>query len=134
MVENVYPAATAELAARRTRLAPDINDAFENFSRTVIADGALGDGADNQQRTGTARQARTEEETAQSGRVNAGARTGRCPRSSDRSTGAGAGTRLRARASVHNTQPWRWRLDGDVIDLFAESAGHCLHTIRTGVI
>jgi hypothetical protein len=68
MVENLYPAATAELAARRTRLAPDINDAFENFSRTVIADGALGDGADDQQRTGTARRARTEEETAQSGR------------------------------------------------------------------
>ena len=22
--------------------------------------------------------------------------------------------------SVHNTQPWRWRLDGDVIDLFAD--------------
>jgi hypothetical protein len=22
--------------------------------------------------------------------------------------------------SVHNTQPWRWRLGGDVIDLFAD--------------
>jgi AhpD family alkylhydroperoxidase len=41
MVENLYPTATAELAARRTQLAAEINDAFENSSRKVFADGAL---------------------------------------------------------------------------------------------
>lgn len=37
----MYPAATRELAARRKELAPEINDAFEQFSRVVFADGAL---------------------------------------------------------------------------------------------
>jgi alkylhydroperoxidase/carboxymuconolactone decarboxylase family protein YurZ len=41
MTEGMYPAATRELAAHRAELAPEINDAFENFSRAVFAEGAL---------------------------------------------------------------------------------------------
>ena len=37
----VYPPATAEVGRRRRELAPEINDAFENFSRTVFKAGAL---------------------------------------------------------------------------------------------
>lgn len=41
MTEDMYPSATPEIAARRKELAPEINDAFEAFSRVVFADGAL---------------------------------------------------------------------------------------------
>lgn len=41
MVENIYPAATRELADHRRQLAPAINDAFDAFSRAVFAEGAL---------------------------------------------------------------------------------------------
>ncbi|MGD9525386.1 carboxymuconolactone decarboxylase family protein [Pseudonocardia sp.] len=41
MAEDVYPAATPQLAAHRKQLAPEINEAFENFSRAVFAEGAL---------------------------------------------------------------------------------------------
>lgn len=41
MTESMYPAATPQVAARRMQLAPEINDAFEKFSRTVFAEGAL---------------------------------------------------------------------------------------------
>lgn len=41
MTEDLYPAATPEIAARRKELAPEINEAFEQFSRAVFADGAL---------------------------------------------------------------------------------------------
>jgi AhpD family alkylhydroperoxidase len=41
MQENLYPAATSELAQRRKELAPDTHDAFQAFSRQVFADGAL---------------------------------------------------------------------------------------------
>lgn len=41
MAEPLYPAATPEIAARRRELAPDINEAFDRFSRAVFADGAL---------------------------------------------------------------------------------------------
>ena len=41
MPEPMYPAATPEIAARRRQLAPEVNDAFESFSRAVFADGAL---------------------------------------------------------------------------------------------
>ena len=41
MAEGMYPAATRELAAYRAELAPEINEAFENFSRAVFAEGAL---------------------------------------------------------------------------------------------
>ena len=37
----VYPPATAEVGRRRRELAPEINDAFEDFSRTVFKAGAL---------------------------------------------------------------------------------------------
>ena len=39
MAENgtVYPSATAEIGRRRKELAPEINDAFENFSRAVFS-------------------------------------------------------------------------------------------------
>lgn len=37
----VYPPATAEVGRRRRELAPEINDAFENFSRAVFKAGAL---------------------------------------------------------------------------------------------
>jgi AhpD family alkylhydroperoxidase len=38
---SVYPAATREIGERRRELAPEINEAFERFSRTVFAAGAL---------------------------------------------------------------------------------------------
>lgn len=38
---ETYPAVTPELAARRKELAPEINEAFEHFSRAVFAEGAL---------------------------------------------------------------------------------------------
>jgi Carboxymuconolactone decarboxylase family len=41
LTEDMYPAATPELASRRKELAPEINEAFEHFSRAVFADGAL---------------------------------------------------------------------------------------------
>ena len=41
MTADMYPAATPELASRRKQLAPEINEAFEHFSRAVFADGAL---------------------------------------------------------------------------------------------
>ena len=41
MAERMYPASTPEIAARRGQLAPEINEAFENFSRAVFAEGAL---------------------------------------------------------------------------------------------
>jgi AhpD family alkylhydroperoxidase len=41
MPHPLHPAATPELAARRAELAPEINDAFAEFSRQVFADGAL---------------------------------------------------------------------------------------------
>ncbi len=41
MPDDMYPAATREIAARRQQLAPEINEAFENFSRAVFTDGAL---------------------------------------------------------------------------------------------
>lgn len=41
MADGMYPAATPEIVARRKRLAPEINQAFESFSRAVFADGAL---------------------------------------------------------------------------------------------
>src|SRR3954453_20130463 len=41
MAEGMYPAATREVAAHRAELAPEINEAFEAFSRQVFAEGAL---------------------------------------------------------------------------------------------
>ncbi|MCG3200705.1 MAG: hypothetical protein NFCOHLIN_00567 [Gammaproteobacteria bacterium] len=42
MIENqLYPPATRELAAARTRLAPEIDAAFKAFSERVFAAGAL---------------------------------------------------------------------------------------------
>ncbi len=41
MTETLYHPATPEIATRRKELAPDIHDAFENFSRAVFSDGAL---------------------------------------------------------------------------------------------
>ena len=41
MSESLYPKATAELAARRHELAPEIGDAFKEFSARVFAPGAL---------------------------------------------------------------------------------------------
>ena len=41
MTQPVYPPATAEFAERRKALAPAIDDAFQEFSRQVFADGAL---------------------------------------------------------------------------------------------
>lgn len=41
MPDDTYPKATRELGARRAELAPGINEAFENFSRAVFAEGAL---------------------------------------------------------------------------------------------
>ena len=38
----VYPAATAEIARRRSDLAADTHDAFQAFSKQVFAAGALG--------------------------------------------------------------------------------------------
>jgi AhpD family alkylhydroperoxidase len=41
MADSVYHPTTPELARRRKELAPQIHEAFEHFSRTVFADGAL---------------------------------------------------------------------------------------------
>jgi AhpD family alkylhydroperoxidase len=41
MSHRPYPAATPDLARRRAELAPDVHDAFQEFSRRVFADGAL---------------------------------------------------------------------------------------------
>jgi AhpD family alkylhydroperoxidase len=43
MAENklVYPPATADIGRRRRELAPEVNDAFEKFSRAVFSSGAL---------------------------------------------------------------------------------------------
>src|SRR6478672_11743520 len=38
---DMYPQASRELAQERTRLAPEIAEAFRTFSRSVFADGAL---------------------------------------------------------------------------------------------
>src|SRR6478735_6837501 len=39
--EQIYPAATKELAERRKSLAPNTAEAFKAFSRSVFAEGAL---------------------------------------------------------------------------------------------
>ena len=41
MTQDVYPAATRELAEKRRALAPETEKAFQAFSRQVFADGAL---------------------------------------------------------------------------------------------
>ena len=41
MPTEIFPQPTPELAARRKQLAPDIHDAFTNFSERVFAAGAL---------------------------------------------------------------------------------------------
>ena len=41
MADPLYPTPTRELAARRKALAPEMLAAFDNFSRTVFAEGAL---------------------------------------------------------------------------------------------
>jgi alkylhydroperoxidase/carboxymuconolactone decarboxylase family protein YurZ len=41
MSGQMYQPTTPEQAKRRKELAPGIHEAFENFSRTVFADGAL---------------------------------------------------------------------------------------------
>jgi AhpD family alkylhydroperoxidase len=41
MATDIFPQTTSELAAIRKKLAPDIHDAFTNFSERVFADGAL---------------------------------------------------------------------------------------------
>ncbi|MGH8175852.1 MAG: carboxymuconolactone decarboxylase family protein [Steroidobacter sp.] len=41
MPKDIFPHATAELAATRKKLAPDIHEAFTNFSERVFAEGAL---------------------------------------------------------------------------------------------
>lgn len=41
MTDTLYPPNTREIAERRRRLAPDIEDAFHEFSRQVFAGGAL---------------------------------------------------------------------------------------------
>lgn len=41
MSSELYPPATPELGKRRSELAPEINEAFENFSRAVFAGGHL---------------------------------------------------------------------------------------------
>jgi AhpD family alkylhydroperoxidase len=41
MAEGMYPAATPEIAVRRKQLAPEVDEAFENFGRAVFAEGAL---------------------------------------------------------------------------------------------
>lgn len=38
---SLYPESTAQIAARRKQLAPDIHDAFEAFSKQVFVAGAL---------------------------------------------------------------------------------------------
>ncbi len=41
MSESMYPEATAEVGQRRKELAPEINDAFDAFSKAVFTAGAL---------------------------------------------------------------------------------------------
>ncbi len=41
MHDHVYPASTPELSQRRHQLAPEIDDAFRQFSKAVFAEGAL---------------------------------------------------------------------------------------------
>jgi AhpD family alkylhydroperoxidase len=41
MSKPLYPPPSTEIATRRHELAPQIDDAFQQFSRTVFADGAL---------------------------------------------------------------------------------------------
>jgi AhpD family alkylhydroperoxidase len=41
MTHPRYPLANSEIAERRKQLAPDVHDAFQEFSRQVFADGAL---------------------------------------------------------------------------------------------
>jgi len=41
MAGSVYTPATRELSAQRKALAPEINEAFEGFSRAAFAEGAL---------------------------------------------------------------------------------------------
>ena len=41
MSESVYHPMTPEMAKRRRELAPDIHAAWDQFSNTVFADGAL---------------------------------------------------------------------------------------------
>ncbi len=39
--ENLYPKVTKELAEKRTALAPEVMEAWNNFSKTVFKEGAL---------------------------------------------------------------------------------------------
>lgn len=39
--QSVYPRATTEIGERRKKLAPEIHEAFEQFSRTIFKAGAL---------------------------------------------------------------------------------------------
>ncbi len=41
MTEDLYPQATAEMSKRRRELAPEVHDAFTDFSKAVFKDGAL---------------------------------------------------------------------------------------------
>ena len=41
MTNTIYPQPDAQLAARRKELAPEIHDAFQEFSRQAFAGGAL---------------------------------------------------------------------------------------------
>jgi AhpD family alkylhydroperoxidase len=41
MSDSLYPSSARSLADARKRLAPEIHDAFQTFSRKVFADGAL---------------------------------------------------------------------------------------------
>ncbi|HET7306622.1 MAG TPA: carboxymuconolactone decarboxylase family protein [Gammaproteobacteria bacterium] len=41
MNESIYPQSTREIAEQRKRLAPEIHDAFQAFSKQVFADGVL---------------------------------------------------------------------------------------------
>ena len=41
MSPTVFPAKTSEFAETRKRLTPEIQDAFDSFSKRVFADGAL---------------------------------------------------------------------------------------------
>ncbi|GEL17621.1 carboxymuconolactone decarboxylase family protein [Pseudonocardia asaccharolytica] len=41
MDHGIFPKATPQMSARRKELAPEIHDAFTEFSRTVFAEGAL---------------------------------------------------------------------------------------------
>jgi AhpD family alkylhydroperoxidase len=39
--DQLYPRATREISQKRTSLAPEISEAFRNFSKTVFKEGAL---------------------------------------------------------------------------------------------